>query len=255
MVSERTGRRRDVLWAALIWVVLTAVGEWWAFTADIYPLRASREADIIDGAFRFLMILGTPVFTFVVAVLVYSVLRFRAAGPDRDAEPVFTHRRFVWGWLLVTSALAVYVIFNPGLSGLAELAAEPDADLTVEVEAEQWKWHYTYVDHDLEVEDADELVLPVGRRVRFRVTSRDVIHSFWVPAFRVKADAVPGRTAEVLVTPTMTGATDVDAAFRVQCAEMCGTGHPRMRTDVRVVSGEEFDAWVDETVAAQGGGG
>lgn len=89
-------------------------------------------------------------------------------------------------------------------------------------------------------------MLPVNRSVRFEITSLDVLHSFWVPGFLMKIDAVPGRTTLMSLTPTRTGSFQTDPNLRVQCAELCGIAHARMRIPVRVVSDEEFDDWVAE---------
>lgn len=246
----RRSSRRDIFIFAIAWLVLTAALEWWAAGISLHPLPASQEAEIVDGAFDLLLYLGIPVFTFVLVFMVYSVIRFRADG--EDGPPIDTDRRFVYSWVAITAGLAIFVTINPGLLGLAELAADPNADLTIEVTAEQWNWTFDYVDYGLTMEKAEELVLPEGERVLLRVGSTDVIHSLWIPAFRIKADAVPGRIHDVYLTPTESGSFQGDSNFRVQCAEMCGTGHARMRSDVRVVSGEEFEAWIE--AQASGGG-
>ncbi len=243
-------RRRHVALAAALWALLTATGLLIATRVDLHPVEASREAEIIDSAFNFLLLLAVPVFTFVFVVLVYSIVRFRADGADLDGLGYRHNRKFVGTWVAITSALAVLVIIHPGLTGLAELESEPQADLTVEVLARQWAWTYTYVESGLTIEAADELVLPVGERVRFLVTSEDVIHSFWIPGFRTKTDAVPGTTTEILATPTVIGTFREDPNFRVQCAELCGTGHARMRTRIRVVTGDEFEEWLAENGGA-----
>jgi cytochrome c oxidase subunit 2 len=238
--------RRDIPIVAVAWLFLTIAGEWWAAQGRLYPTGASTDAEIIDGAFDLLLYLGIPVFTFVLVMLVYSVLRFRSDG-DSDGPAIRNDRRFAWPWLVVSAGLTVFVTINPGLIGLSELAAEDvDADMTVNVTAQQWNWTFDYADYGVTLEKADELVLPEGERILLRVTSLDVIHSLWIPAFRIKADAVPGRVHDVYLTPTEEGGFDTDSTFRVQCAEMCGTGHARMRADVRVVDEAEFDAWIQD---------
>lgn len=92
-------------------------------------------------------------------------------------------------------------------------------------------------------------MLPAGRRVQFNVTSLDVLHSFWVPAFRVKADAVPGQTYTMYITLDRTGTPD-DVAYRVQCAELCGLNHTNMSMPVRVVEPDEFDDWLQSKGAS-----
>ncbi len=192
------------------------------------------------------MVLGVPVFTFVVVGLFYGIWRFRADDGAGDGQPIYTYKPLTWGWFVITSGLAIFVIFNPGIKGLRELTANTQEEMVVEVTGSQWQWDFKYPDYEVTMADASELVLPVDRRVKFEVTSTDVIHSFWVPAFRMKIDAVPGQINEMYVTPTETGSFDDDSSIRVQCAELCGTGHPRMRTSLRVLSQEAFEAWVEE---------
>lgn len=242
--------RRHLAIAAAIWVILTVIAEITIASVDLHPLRAAEEAYVVDEAFDQLMVLGAPVFTFVVTGMLYSLLRFRSAGPPEDGPPIVTSRAVTIPWLVVTSGLAVLVIFNPGLIGLQKLAGDSPPELIVEVSAEQWQWNYSYPQLGIGLIDADELVLPVGRRVKFEITSLDVIHSFWIPAFRLKADAVPGLISEFSATATLAGSYSDDINLRVQCAELCGTGHPRMRTRVRILEPAEFEAWVAE----QGGG-
>lgn len=239
---RRTGRQRDLIIAGIIFVMLTVAGEIWVLQTDFHPLAASREAGIVDEAFDLLMLLSVPVFAFVIAVLGYALARFRVG--HGDADPVRHDPRFMWGWLAISAGLAIFSIFNPGLKGLEELRAEPDADLVVGVTAEQWNWTFTFVEQGLILADPPELVLPVDTRIAFEVTSVDVIHSFWIPAFRIKEDAIPGQVRTILTTPTVKGEYEANPIFRVQCAEMCGTGHARMRTAVRVVDQDEFAAWL-----------
>ncbi|MFP3854782.1 MAG: cytochrome c oxidase subunit II [Anaerolineales bacterium] len=238
--------KRDLIYAAVLWLLLTAAGEFAALNIDYFPVGIAQEATIIDDAFLLLMVLGVPVFTFVVVGLLYAVIRFRSEDKAGDGPPIHTNKPLAWGWFVVTSGLAVFVIFNPGIKGMRELLADQQEDLVVEVTGSQWQWDYSYPDYDIAVVDADELVLPVDRRVKFEVSSTDVIHSFWVPAFRMKIDAVPGQINEMYVTPDETGSFSEDGGIRVQCAELCGTGHTRMRTGVRVVSQQEFEAWVEQ---------
>ncbi len=236
--------RRSLTVAAAIWAVATVAVEYLALSVDLHPFAASREARISDHAFDLLLYYAIPVFTFVIVVVGYAIVRHRAApDDDGDGPPIRNNAAFTGVWMVVTSALAVLVIIHPGFTGLDELRAEPDADLVVDVEAEQWKWTYTYPDSGVSTQDT--LVLPVDTRIRFRITSTDVIHSFWVPAFRIKQDAVPGIVTETMVTPEVVGTFADQDVLRVQCAELCGMGHARMWTTVRVVSGPDFDRWLE----------
>lgn len=256
--------RRDAVLVLLIWLVLLVLGEAFVSTINIYPTPASIEAEEIDRAVRLLMMLAVPVFTFVVAVMAYSIWRFRARDEAEEGPPLYTHQPFAVGWLVVTTALAALLFYNPGFTGWQFLHRNPNADLVVQVTAAQWHWHVTYPQYDLSIksrpigfermEDNTVLALPAGRRVKFEVTSVDVIHSFWIPAFRMKVDAVPGMVTTMYVTPVETGDFEEDMAFRVQCAELCGTGHPRMNMRVAVMEPEAFEQWVERQKQMEMGG-
>lgn len=248
--------RRDRLYVLILWVGLTAVGEVWAFNADFFPVALAEEAIHIDEAFRLLMILAVPVAALVLAMLGYSVVRFRVRDPEASKEgpALRSHRPLAISWLVVTTALAVLVVFNPGLKGMNALSAGGDAELVIQIEGQQWHWNVTYPQHDLHYERALQIAIPVDRRVKFEITSADVIHSFWIPAFRMKMDAVPGRTTTLYVTPTEVGSFDNEPNLRVQCAELCGTGHPRMQMAVHVLEPDEFDHWLEEGRSMTGAG-
>ena len=117
----------------------------------------------------------------------------------------------------------------------------------MQVEASRFLWKLTYPEQN--VTSFTELVLPLGKHVRFEITSTDALHSFWIPAFRGKIDAVPGLLTTVYATPERTGSFDDDMNFRLQCAELCGVAHGAMTVPVRVVEQGEFDAWVADNRA------
>lgn len=239
--------RRDLIVVGALWLALTALGEAVVelFAADAFPVVAAREGEVSDEAILFILRVVVPVFAFVGAVIVYAMLRFRAREGEEGDSPVQRRidRRFAWGWVGATSALTVLVIVHPGITGLRELwrLDDPADPLVVEVTASQWEWRFTYPEQGRA--DQEELVLPVGRPVRFLLSSEDVVHSFWVPAFRIKEDVVPGETRELVVTPNRLVSTTTSPLARVQCAELCGPGHPEMRSAVRVVREAEFAAW------------
>jgi cytochrome c oxidase subunit 2 len=233
--------KRDWLLAGLLWVALTVVGELVAARWSILPGQFSEEAVVIDDAFELLVFLAIPVLMLVVVVLVYSAFAFRAEDADEDGSGVATNRSVVTWWVVLTSLLAAVVFVNPGLVGLRDLRGDSDADMVVHVEARRFRWSITY---DSGEEARDELVLPVDSRIKFVITSRDVLHSFWIPAFRMKIDAVPGRVTEFYVTPNRIGSLVDVSGLRVQCAELCGVGHSQMSLPVRVVEEGEFEAFL-----------
>lgn len=233
--------------AALViaWAVLTAAGVALALSVGLFPSPASKEAHIIDGAMTLLTALAVPIFSLVVVLLVYSMLRFRQRGEAlEDGPPIRGNLKLELTWVLVTLAL-VLVLASYGTAGLLEIrhhAAEAaESQLVVQVHGSQWFWEYTYPAYGIRTRE--ELRLPVGRPVRFEITAADVVHSFWVPAFRTKIDAVPGMTTVVYATPDRTGSFQEDYHFRVQCAELCGVGHGVMANPVVVVEPSQFEAW------------
>ncbi|GEM_PF-108485 len=238
--------RRDIVATGVLWAILTALGEWAVLGTNMLPTLASRQGEEVDGAFRLLMIYSVPVMALVLAVLFYSVARWRVETPEEDGPPIADHKGFSRGWFIVSSALALLLFIHPGLTGLLALAEEAEAepDLVVELTAVQWHWDVSFPEHGVTMENPPELVLPVGATIRFDLTSTDVIHAFWVPAFRLKQDAIPGQTNSVTITPTEVGSYGEDDAFRLQCAELCGTGHARMFLPVRVVEQAEFQQWL-----------
>lgn len=246
---------RHIVSILVIWVVLAALGEL-LLLVPLFPTVGSESAKEFDDIFRFLLYLGIPVFMLVVTVVGYGIFVWRSKGPDGDG-PAFRGEGLIPKvWLLVTGGLAVFVMIYPGLTGLAELQAKSDgngwgeeeAEVVVDVQAFQFSFSMTYVNEGFTVNVAQggELVLPVDTRARFNVTSTDVVHSFWIPAFRLKIDAIPGRTTFFTVEPDKLGNYDDDAAYRVQCAELCGLNHALMTFPIRVVPEAEYEAWVAE---------
>ncbi len=238
--------KQDVATAGLLWLALTAAGEAFFALVDFYPLARSDRGEDIEHAFRYLVFLAVPVMAFVIAVLVYSALRRRSPGRPTEDGPHLEGRGPVpWAWLGITGALTAAIAIYPGVTGIHGIYGRHDEpDLLVQVTGIQWTWLVEYPQY--EISGARELVLPVDRKVEFEITSQDVLHSFWVPDFLMKIDAVPGLTTTMSLTPTELGDYQTDPGLRVQCAELCGMAHARMRIPVRIVSAEEFDAWVEE---------
>jgi cytochrome c oxidase subunit 2 len=248
--------RRDVVSAVVIWAIVSvaSVGVA-AFVMDPFPAVGAEEATLIDDAFMVMTYMGAPVFAIVIAVLIYAVYKWRATGtPEEgdDGQPILGTGWFPKAWLGATSALAVVVMIYPGLTGLAELRSDDTAELRIEIQALSWQWLVNYPDQGIRISSGagDELVLPDDTRIQFDVTALDILHSFWIPAFRQKIDAVPGQTTHLYTTLTGTGDFEQDAAYRIQCAELCGLNHTDMSMKVRVLERDEWDQWVDSKTAA-----
>lgn len=246
---------RHLIIAGLLWVVLTAVGEL-LVVADLYPTVGSHEAQDFDDIFRFLLLLGVPVMTFVFAVLIYAGLQFRirTAVPTEDGPVMRGHGWVPRAWLAVTGSLAIFVMIYPGLTGLAELQqgdkgasgwGDQEAEVVIKATAFKWQWLFEYPDGtQVSVATGKELVLPNETSIKFEVNAIDVVHSLWIPAFRMKIDALPGRTTYMTVKPHSLGEYQSDDAYRVQCTELCGLDHAAMMFPIRVVEPGEFESWL-----------
>jgi cytochrome c oxidase subunit 2 len=228
--------RRHFLTAGIVWAVLSALGVVVVLGWQIIPVIASREAEIENSAFVLLTAASVPVLMLVVVGLVYSAFRFRATDETADGPPIHGHTGFQATWL-GASLILVLGLFAYGAIGLVDIRGAQTADFEVKVTAEQWVWHYEYPSASVK---SKELHIPVGRRVHLIIDSIDVIHSFWVPAFGVKQDAVPGRPTQIYLTATQTG------TYPGMCSELCGLGHTSMTTTVVVSDQADVDAWLSK---------
>jgi cytochrome c oxidase subunit II len=216
------------------------------------PEDASKQAGIVDSVYWVVTIICVVVFAVVAGVSAYAVYKFRAPPGDMDdGSPIHGHTGLEIVWTLVPTILVTGIAIYSGVA-LAQAEDVPADHRTIEVSSQQFAWSFTYP--DIEVTGgkpltSGELVLPIDQTVRFEITSKDVIHSFWVPQWRMKQDAVPGITTRTTVEPTKLG------TFPVICTELCGLGHATMRSQARVLSEADFQAWVQEQqrLAREGG--
>jgi cytochrome c oxidase subunit 2 len=223
-------------------------------TPDLPPGTNADDAQgqVLDNAV--LTAVATPIFLLIVVFLGYVLVVFRQSGPEIEEGPrIYGDARAQTTWIVTTTAivLALFVygtwrLLDAGAAGGGQgpspLSPQHGAGgapvLPVQVIGQQWQFTYRYPTYD-GLETA-RLVLPVARTAELHVTSLDVIHSFWAYQLGVKADANPGVDNVVYVTPTRTG------TFDVRCAELCGIWHGYMFDTGRVVSQQEFDAWMQE---------
>lgn len=234
---------RHHLWiAAAAWAVLSALGIVLVAGIQVMPEIASREAEIENSAFRLLTILSVPVLMFVVVGLAYPAWRFRAAGDSEDGPPFHGNRGFQGVWLGISFVLVI-VLFGYGAIGLIDIRGAQSSDFEVSVSAEQWAWHFEYANGI----KSTELHIPVDERVHLVINSTDVIHSFWVPAFGIKQDAVPGRPTQVYLTATVTG------TYPGLCAELCGFGHTDMRLTAVVDTRADLEDWLSQQPSPSAG--
>jgi cytochrome c oxidase subunit 2 len=239
------GEKHPVARMIGIGVLASLVGIAITLWIDWFPEQGATSANKIDTLYDVLLICSVPVFVLVMTIAIYSVVRFRAKPGDMgDGPPIHGNTRLEVIWVtipfIMVTALAIY-----GWITLDDIEAKQPNEMVVNVTGQQFTWTFQYPEEKL---DAKELVLPVDRPVEFRIHTKDVIHSFWVPQFRLKSDAVPGLTTKVRVTP------DREGDFEVVCTELCGLGHSTMRQFARVVPASEFKSWVADQKKAAGGG-
>ncbi|MEK6977189.1 MAG: cytochrome c oxidase subunit II [Candidatus Hydrothermarchaeota archaeon] len=230
------GRGR-IITASLLAASLAAVLIWIITHVRITPTLASREGEAIDSLFRVQFVIAAAIFALVVVFLLYSVAVFRQRPGDmEDGPPDHGNALLETVWTLIPLAIVVGLGIYGGIV-LTEITTPPQhaEPMAVKVTARQWSWSFEYPEHGI---TTAELGLPVNRTVLFKLTSQDVVHSFYVFEFRVKMDAVPGMETELLVTPTRVG------EYKLLCAELCGLGHAFMGAKVRVMEEEEFRGWV-----------
>ncbi|HEX5713636.1 MAG TPA: cytochrome c oxidase subunit II [Solirubrobacterales bacterium] len=198
---------------------------------------ASTAAPKIDELLDVMIVLSAFVFSLVMVMLFYALWKFKAKpGDESDGEPIHGNTRLEVAWTLIPT---IIVLFAGGYSWavLNDIEEKADNPLTVDAFAQQFAWSFGYPGKDLAFSEG-ELHVPVGRQVQFKMHAQDVIHSFWVPEWRIKKDAVPGITTTATVTPTKVG------TYQLICTELCGFGHASMRAKVVVESPAKFQEWV-----------
>lgn len=233
------GNRHFVIIAVLIGVmtVISYAGLNWV---GLMPVNASAQAGPIDWLFDLEIKLIAFFFSVVMVPLVYSLIVFRQKeGDETDAVHIEGHTglEITWTVIPLVIVIALGVI---GADNLRQVRAVDPQAIEIKVVGFQWGWRFEYPDGFV----SNELYLPANQQVLLKMESQDVLHSFWVPEFRVKQDLVPGLVTEYRITPIKEG------AYKVRCAELCGTSHAYMESPVIVVGQEKYAAWVSEKAAA-----
>jgi cytochrome c oxidase subunit 2 len=231
----------------LIGLVASAIGVAIALAIDWFPDSAATNGKEIDTLYDVLLIVSVPVFVLVMTAAIYSVTRFRARPGDMgDGAPIHGNTRLEVVWVIVPTVI-VSVLAAYAWIVLNDVEAKQPNEMHVRVVAQQFAWHFQYLDEQGRP-TTDTLYLPKDKPVKFDIVTRDVIHSFWVPAFRLKTDTVPGLTTHIRITPDKLGTYDV------VCTELCGLGHSTMRQTAHIVSPQAFQAWLGKQKPAGGGG-
>lgn len=224
-----------ILMTVLTYIGLDAVG----LATKMHKVVASAQAIPIDQLWHWEVIVISFLFSLIVVPMAYSLVVFRQKkGEMLDGEHMEGNSNLEIAWT-VLPLITVVVFAYLGAYSLGEVRRiDPDA-MVVNVKAQQFTWTFEYPEYGF---FSTELHLPVDRQVVLKMESADVIHSFWVPEFRLKQDVVPGRVTEYRVTPILEG------RYKVRCAELCGTSHAYMESAVIVDSSEAYNAWVAEQI-------
>jgi cytochrome c oxidase subunit 2 len=221
-----------------------------ALLAGCLPESATAEGERVSQLYALFMVAAAVVFSVVIGLIGWSVLRHRAAA-DTSLPPqtrANTRLELAW-WALPTLLVVVLVVATTSV--LARVDAPPTDDaLVVEVDGFQWGWRFTYLEAGVTVTgnatDPPRIRLPLDRPIVFTLVSSDVVHSFYVPRFLVKRDNVPGQENTLTVT------IDEEGTYGGQCGEFCGLLHYGMGFEIEAVPPEKFEEWLAD--ASEGGG-
>lgn len=266
-------------------ILITLASLWYGQNHGWMPEAASEEAPLVDGLFNTMMTIATGLFLLIQGALVIALFRFRQKPGDNTDGPAIEGNiglEIVWTAIpvVIVMVLSIYSfeVYNamggldpeasrdpgpqktamaPGAAMAATLPEEGqlalgvgaspkrqgnEAGVSVNVLGLQYAWIFTYPDSGV---TTGELHVPVGQDVQLSIAAQDVIHAFWVPQFRLKQDAIPGRETKLRFKP------EVPGTYPLICAELCGSYHGAMRSQVIVHSPEEYDEWLQSQIAAK----
>jgi cytochrome c oxidase subunit 2 len=227
-----------LIWAFAIGSALTAI----VLTVPWLPEESSTAANPVDTLYEVLAVVSCYIFAFVVSIMLVSVIHFRRRHNDlSDGEPIHGNTSLEAVWTAIPALLMVGTAIYAGLV-LADIEQTKANTQEVNITGQQFAWTFQYQAENFK---AGELHLVKGTPYHFKLRAKDVIHSFWVPQFRLKKDAVPGMTTDIRVTPTRFG------RYTLVCTELCGLGHSTMRAPIVVEDQAGFDKWAAQAKKSQ----
>jgi cytochrome c oxidase subunit II len=223
-------------------VVATAVGIVLSYVIHWFPVQASTQAVNTDRLYHVLVIASVPIFVLVLTVILYSVWQFHMKPGEelKDGPPIHGNTRLEVFWTAIPAVLILGLVSYSFVVLRDNEKRPPGREIQVNVTGQQFAWSYEYpssVTGGAPLK-TDSLYLPKGTSVVFEMRSLDVIHAFWIPAFRLQEDVVPGIVTHYRATPTRLG------SYPVVCNLLCGVGHGLMRSTVYVVTPLRFEAWL-----------
>jgi cytochrome c oxidase subunit 2 len=232
-------RNRLFVQMLVVGVIATVILIPLALIVPWFPTEASKQAGNIHTLYDVLLIASVPIFVVVTTMIGFSIWKFRLrpGQESMDGPPIHGNTRLEVVWTVLPAVLLLGLC-SYAYSVLRNNEASQRGEITVNVTARQFAFQFSYPESGGKTISSPVLYLPVGRPVVFKLRSLDVIHSFFVPEFSEKLDAVPGITTTLRVTPTRVG------SYAAECTELCGAGHSLMRAPVRVVSKSQFSSWL-----------
>ena len=240
-------RRRSLTVAGVTAVVAVALGIWLSYEIHWFPVVASTQARNTDHLYHVLAIATIPIFVLVVGVILYCVWQFRMRPGEelKDGPPIHGNTRLEVFWTALPTVLLLSMV-GYSFVVLADNEKKPAHEIQVGVTGQQFFWSFQYppsVTGGATI-NSYKLYLPDNESVLFNMRSKDVIHAFWIPAFRLQEDVVPGITTHYRATPIKVG------NYPVVCNLLCGVGHSLMRTTVHVVTPTQFRAWINSQLSS-----
>jgi cytochrome c oxidase subunit 2 len=200
----------------------------------LFPEQASTMASRVDNLYFFLLAIAVFFSLLIAGLIVYYAIKFHRKHPDDVGAAVHGGMALELTWTIVPFFITM-VIFVWGASVYFAMARAPEETLNIYVVGKQWMWKFQHLDGQREI---NELHVPLGRDVKLITTSEDVIHDLFVPAFRIKADVIPGRYVSIWFRATKPG------RYHLFCAEYCGTRHSGMIGEVVVMEPSEYQTWL-----------
>ena len=234
-------RRRSLIITGVLAAIATVIGILISYWIKWFPVQASTQAKNTDRLYHVLVIASVPIFVLVVSVILYCVWQFRMRPGEelKDGPPIHGNTRLEVFWTALPTALLLGLV-GYSFVVLHENEKKPANEIQIGVTGQQFAWSYEYpsaVTGGAPLESW-QLYVPDNESVEFNMRSKDVIHAFWIPAFRVQEDVVPGITTHWRATPDRLG------SYPVVCNLLCGVGHSLMRSTIHVVTPSQFKAWI-----------
>jgi cytochrome c oxidase subunit 2 len=238
-MNRRTNMKHLII-AAILVLISTLIISVGMEYIQLLPVQASAQAVPIDRLFGIEFKIIAFLFSLIVVFMIYSIVVFRRKPGDMDdAVHIEGNTKLEVTWTIIP-LITVMALAYLGGQALAETMRADPRPIEIEAIGQQWSWRFEYPEFGVV---SNILMMPVNKQALVSLSSNDVIHSFWVPEFRVKQDALPGGeefVRQIRITPTMKG------DYKVRCAELCGEKHADMRAPVKVVSNDEFQEWIAE---------